>query len=327
MQRAHMHVVELLKTLVEEIRKGHYPNKQQLAYVIGRNKRSVQRYLEALRRMDAPLEYDSSKKGFYFTKPEWTLSSIALTEGELISFFTAERFLRRLGMNQESLKLRSALSRMSKLMPEEVIVDLGVLESVLDFEPEPALETSPLILQRLTQAARKRQTIEIDYYTLRTGKQAIRQVDVLCVHNYLGEWYAVCYDHKSNEIRDFNAGRIKGLQETSRSFKLPAGWNREEYLRKGFGMFRGGKPVRVIVEFDADQARYVRERCYHPTQQLQELPNGGVRATLEVTEAALGQVARWLLTYGEHVRVIEPESLRKMLINTYKKALELYEGE
>lgn len=324
MQRAHIYAFELLKSLVDEIRKGHYPNKQQLACAIGRHKRSVQRYLEALRRLNAPLEYDSNRKGFYFTDPEWTLPPVTITEGELISFFAAERFLRRLGMNDESIKLRSALTRMSELMPEEVVVDLGVLESVLDFEPEPALETNPAILQRLTQAAHRRQTIEIDYYTLRTGKQTWRKVDVLCVHNYLGEWYAVCYDHKSSEIRDFNAGRIKGIKETFKSFKLPAGWNREQYLRKGFGMFRGGKETTVVVDFDSDQARYVRERRYHPTQRLQELPDAGVRMTLEVTEEALGQVARWLLAYGKHVRVVEPKELRQTLINTYKNALAVY---
>lgn len=327
MQRAHIYAFELLKCLVDEIRKGYYPNKQQLANVIGRHKRSVQRYLEALRRLNAPLEYDSDKRGFYFTEPEWTLPPVTITEGELISFFAAERFLRRLGMNEESLKLRAALTHMSKLMPEEVTVDLAVLESVLDFEPDPALEISPATLQLLTHAAHRRQTIEIDYYTLRTGKQMKRKVDVLCVHNYLGEWYAVCYDHRSQEIRDFNVGRIKGIQETSKSFTPPEGWNREEYLRKGFGMFRGGKPVLVVADFDANQARYVRERCYHPTQKLQELPSMGVRLTLEVTEEALSQVARWLLSYGEHVQVVEPESLRKLLANTYRNALKLYEKD
>ncbi len=89
---------------------------------------------------------------------------------------------------------------------------------------------------------------------------------MLLVHNHLGEWYAVCHDHLSGETRDFHAGRITALANTRRPFKPPADWDAPQYLRRGFGMFRGGKDVIVEIEFDADQARYARERTFHPTQ-------------------------------------------------------------
>ncbi|MCS6885348.1 MAG: WYL domain-containing protein [Acidobacteriota bacterium] len=322
--RVHIYAFEILKAITDEIKKGTYPNKAKLARIIGRHKRSIQRYIEAIRRLNAPLAYNPKRKGFYFTDPNWVLPPVTLTEGELISFFTAERFLRRLGLTEESIKLRTALTRMAELMPKEVTINLEALEKVLDFSPEPALEANPIILQTLTIAAQKQQTVEIDYYTQRTGKQSRRKVDVLCVHNHLGEWYAICFDHKSGEIRDFNIGRIKEINKTDKTFKPPANWNREQYLSSGFGMFHGGKPVEVIAVFDSDQARYIRERRYHPTQHLEELDNGRARVTIEVTENALPQVARWLLQYGEHVQVIAPPALRRMLIDTYRNALKAY---
>lgn len=57
-------------------------------------------------------------------------------------------------------------------------------------------------------------------------------------------------------------------------------------------MFRGGKEVVVEVEFDSYQARYTRERSFHPTQERKELGDGRLRVTFETSEAALEQVAR-----------------------------------
>jgi len=259
-----------------------------LAHVVERSPRTVQNDLRALvNDFDAPLEFDKVKNGFFFTDPAWRLPSIALTEGELIGFFAAERMLRRLGATSEVEHARSALRRLATLLPEEVVVDLGALEEAISFAPEPALDVSPEVLRQLASAAMHRQTLHIHYYSQYRAEHTERDVDVLLLHNVLGEWYAICYDHNRQAMRDFHAGRIINLSGTHRTFTPPADWDPQAYLRRGFGMFRGGQDVVVELEFDAEQARYARERIFHPTQQRHELPDGRLRLTFETTEAAL----------------------------------------
>jgi len=212
-----------------------------LAHVVERSARTVQNDLRALvNDFDAPLAFDKVKKGFYFTDPAWRLPSIALTEGELISFFAAERMLRRLGATSEVERARSALRRLAALLPQEVVVDLGALEEAISFAPEPVLDASPEVLRKLAAAAMYRQTLHINYYSQYRAEYSERDVDVLLLHNSLGEWYAICYDHNRQAMRDFHAGRIISLSETGRTFKPPADWDPHAYLRPGFGMFRGG---------------------------------------------------------------------------------------
>ena len=67
-------------------------------------------------------------------------------------------------------------------------------------------------------------------------------------------------------------------------------------------MFGGGAPVEVEVKFDSYQGRYARERPFHPTQLSKPISDGRLRVTFETTEAALEQMARWLMQYGEHAR-------------------------
>jgi predicted DNA-binding transcriptional regulator YafY len=91
-------------------------------------------------------------------------------------------------------------------------------------------------------------------------------------------------------------------------------------------MFRGGKEVVVEVEFDSYQARYARERSFHPTQSREELDGGRLRLKFETSEAALEQVARWLMQYGEHAVAVGPAELREMMRERLHRAAELYKS-
>jgi predicted DNA-binding transcriptional regulator YafY len=188
------------------------------------------------------------------------------------------------------------------------------------------LDVSPEILRQLATAAMRRQTLQMHYYSQYRAEYTDRAVDVLILHNALGEWYAICYDHYRKAVRDFHAGRILRLSETGRTFTLPADWDSQAYLRRGFGMFRGGQDVVVEVEFDAAQARYAHERTFHLTQQRQELPDGRLRLTFETTEAALEQVARWLLQYGPQARALRPAELCNMMRQQLTSAAALYDA-
>lgn len=325
-QRVHLHAYERLNRLCAEIQRGRYPTKADLARIIERSARTVQNDLRALvNDFDAPLAFDREKNGFYFTDPVWRLPPIKLTEGELVSFFAAERILRRLDAAAEVRLARGALRRLSALLPDEVVVDINTLEDAISFAPEPVLDASPAILRQLASAAMHRQTLHINYYSQRRNAHTERDVDVLLLHNHLGEWYAVCHDHLSGEIRDFHAGRITALANMRRTFTPPANWDAQQYLRRGFGMFRGGKDVTVEIEFDAYQARYARERTFHPTQKRKQLRDGRLRVTFETTEAALEQVARWLMQYGEHARALRPAALREMIRQRLMNAAALYQ--
>ncbi|NOT62451.1 MAG: WYL domain-containing protein [Acidobacteria bacterium] len=324
-RRIHKYAFARLTRICAEIQRGGYPTKADLARLTHRTPRTVQSDLRALENdWDAPLAFDREQNGFYFTQPDWRLPRVNLTEGELLSFFTAERLLRRVADVTEIRLVRSALRNLAALLPEEVNVDLTALEQAISFAPEPAADVSPQTLRQLAEAATHRETLRIEYFSPHKNERTEREVNILIVHNWMGEWYAIGWDVAKQDYRDFHAGRILKLTRTQRSFTPPPDWHPQSYLKPGFGMFRGGAPVTVVVDFDAYQARYARERSYHDTQQREELPEGGLRLTFETTDAALAQVARWVMQFGAHAEVIEPATLRQMVRKEIKQMQELY---
>ncbi len=338
--RTRLDGLDTLRKLIRELQHGNYPNKERLARLIGRDKRTVQRLLQKLKiEHKAPIDFNFSENGFYLTDPHWKFDGLRLDSEELVSFFNKVRMLNRGNIQPRSQaglnRVRQSLAHQATYLPDEVVVNLegqgldgsGLdgLGPPIDIAPEPALKSQPGMLIQLTEAALRRETIFIRYFSQRLNKEVERHVNVLLVHNYHGEWYAVAWDDVEGRVRDFHAGRILSLRATQQQFTVPAGWDARAYLNRGFGMFRGGRDVTVIVEFDAYQARYVRERRYHVTQRNEELPDERLRVSFETTEAALPQVVRWLMQFGEHALAIAPLELVVMMREILKRALNLYE--
>jgi predicted DNA-binding transcriptional regulator YafY len=102
--------------------------------------------------------------------------------------------------------------------------------------------------------------------------------------------------------------RILALKLTSTVFELEPDLDLGRYEREAFGVTLD-EPLTVIVRVRPDQAPYVSEREWHPTQKIQQLPDGGI----ELTFCAGGsfEIERWILGWGDAAEVIAPESLRE----------------
>jgi proteasome accessory factor B len=110
----------------------------------------------------------------------------------------------------------------------------------------------------------------------------------------------------------------------SAPFAAPAGFRIAEILNGAFGIhvMTDAPAHRVVVEFTAEKAAFVRARAWHPTQQFEELDDGRVR--LAFTCASLVPVVSWVLEWGPHARAIEPPALVANIIAELDAARRAY---
>ncbi len=69
------------------------------------------------------------------------------------------------------------------------------------------------------------------------------------------------------------------------------------------------QPLEIVLRFRPDQAPYICERLWHPTQTLTHLPDGGVQLTFRA--GGPFEIRRWILGWGDAVEVISPDELRQ----------------
>ncbi|HYE88676.1 MAG TPA: WYL domain-containing protein, partial [Vicinamibacterales bacterium] len=83
-----------------------------------------------------------------------------------------------------------------------------------------------------------------------------------------------------------------------------------------------GTPERVVIEFTAVEAPYVREREFHASQRIDELPGGRIRLTMDVVID--WELQAWVMGFGPAAKVIEPEALAKRIIESLEETRATY---
>ena len=123
-----------------------------------------------------------------------------------------------------------------------------------------------------------------------------------------GEWYLVAYDLLRQKILQFALPRIRTWRIlTEEHFEPQSTFSPEEYFRQSFQAEHGDQIVEVVLLFDPYQARYMRERTWHTSQQIEDMSDGSI--VMRFKTGALAEVQRQIMSYGSHVKVLEPTDL------------------
>ena len=295
------------------LRSGQRQTVVSLAEALEVSERTVRSDLAFLRdRFNAPLEY-SPKQGHYYTDSEWRLPSVSLSQGELFALTLGARMLEAYAGFTYADELHSAVERLSERLPEQTWVDLQqIADERVVFRAGAETYPDPVIWQRLIEACRNSRRVWMRYFTASRNAESQRVLDPYLLHIYRGtNAYVIGFCHKRQAIRWFRVDRIRELQILKEKFVPDPNFNAKEHLSKIFQSEVGGKPVPVMIWFNASTAPYVRERRWHPTQEIQEHPDGSL--TLHLVVGGLNELKRWILGYGKGAVVKAPLELVEMV--------------
>lgn len=135
--------------------------------------------------------------------------------------------------------------------------------------------------------------------------------------------YCVGYHVGRGEIRTFVLDRMRDTEcAVAERFELPADFAIDNYFQGEFGIWRGATQHKVVIDFDAQAAEYIRMRRVHASQKLQGLANGAVR--LSMTVGNLNPVVSWVLEWGSRARVVSPPELLDRVRDELEQARLLY---
>lgn len=325
-QRTHLRDLERTIWIHGQIQAGKYPNANVIAAHFEVEPKTVHRTITFMRdRFKLPLAYSAKHRGFFYTEPVYDLPWMNITEGEAVSILMAERLARAYGGGKLGTEIATALAKVADSLTDTISVNLGEFLALQSVEPLPSSPIDHTHFTALENATRERRCVRMTYFTQSSGETSERNINPLHLHNAKAEWYVIAFDHKRNDIRDFHIGRIRELAVLKEVFTPPPDFDINRHLESGFGMFRGGGTLQeVVVEFDAHQARWIRQQSkVHPTAEYDELPDGRLRVSMRV--GALEGVKMWVLQYGARAKVVQPESLRAEILTELRLLMDEYD--
>lgn len=316
--------LERIMEIDRRIRDGQYPNPNQLATDLEVSRRVI--FVDRdfmITRLGAPIEYDRVRGGWYYSDETWVLPGIIVTEGELLAFFLSVEVAKRyLGTGLEAT-LRSAVEKLSKSIKGSVSVDLDTLKSHYSFTAPTLLATNEGALLALHQAISESKKIWMRYYTASRDDHTERVIHPYHLSNIRGDWYLIAFDELRQEIRNFSVGRIEDWKSLAEKFRRKPDFSVAQYMGTAFQAERGGEVSEVVIRFSPVAARYVREKVWHDSQEIEELSGGGL--VLRFRTSGLGELRRWLFQYGADAELISPGELRDICKNELISMAKLYQ--
>lgn len=297
----------------------------ELSGLIAQGKRTIYRDLNALMNAGFPI-YSLREDGH----SKWKLvdghkadSLMPLTPAELVSLHMAREALKVYKGSIFHDGFQSIFDKISKMIPAASKNYLEKMDQTVKAEFLGSKNYSAIgkTIAAVLNATVDHRRIEITYLSASKNEKTTRMVEPhsLIAKNY--DLYLVGYCHMRQALRTFALDRIKFVRLLEENFEcgphvLEAGHEAQSFK------IMPGQLRTVRVRLSSSVSRTVKERKWHPSQQLRSLKNGSVIVTFLVP--INHEIISWIMGYGSKALVIEPLSLRIKILQEIRGMLKRY---
>ncbi|MGE3705738.1 MAG: helix-turn-helix transcriptional regulator, partial [Vicinamibacterales bacterium] len=248
-----------------------------------------------------------------------------LTVSELCALYFSRTLLETLAGTPFSADLASAFDKLAGVLTPHMQRFLDQLPHVIAAKGtrvQPPEEGHRPLVGRLLEAILHQRQTRLTYHSTSSGRTKMYLVHPLRLAYAQGALYLLAFVPEYAEVRTFATDRVQDVSLLEERFErldeAP-----DEAFPHSLGV-HSGEPERVRVRFDAGSAPYVRSRAWHPSQLVEDLPDGGVDVTLHVcVDRALRS---WILGFGAAARALEPAALADDIERELGQARARYTG-
>jgi predicted DNA-binding transcriptional regulator YafY len=313
-----MNKTDRLLAIVLELQGKGRRRAEDLADTFETSKRTIYRDILALCEAGVPIvsvpgQGYSLMKGYF-------LPPLSFTTEEATMLLLGSDFMARNFDAQYRLAAESASRKIESVLPEILRNDVQYLQSNIRFIGTTTNAQESEKLQLLRRALLDRNTIRFCYHTRHSGDvqnvSHTREADPYGLAYLLNTWHLTAYCHMRQDIRNFRLDRMEDLELLPQIFTRPANFQ--------MGLYQEKQPRDITVHalFDKEIARWVHEgRTYYVTAE-EETP-AGLLVTLKIRHES--EVMQWFLSWGSHVKILEPDSLRQRLAEEAQMMLQNYQ--
>jgi predicted DNA-binding transcriptional regulator YafY len=302
--------------LLQMIDRPHGVTVDDAAHELSCTVRTIWRDLDVLQQAGFPLYTERAADG---NRGVWRVTDefkralpLKLTLGELVALLMSRELLAPLGVGVLGPEVASAFDKIQNTLSRDALALIAQMRNRLGVRAAAAKLQAPAAehLPKIHQALAEHRTLRTRYYSASRDSEDTRDIDPYHLTFHNGGLYLVAHCHLRNALRIFAVERMRTVELGRGRFDVLRDFDAEKYLAGAWGMLRG-ELVTVRVVFARALAPYIRERLWHPSQKLRDLPDGRVEMTLLVADTL--EVRRWILGYGVQAEVVEPAGLRQAL--------------
>lgn len=292
----------------------------ELAGLSGVCVRTVQRDLLDLQSdLGVPITQNGKRYGILGS---FTLPPIFFTLYEAMALFLASRLALR-QTDENNPYMQQALMKVSDVLPPPVAEHLKIgIKTIATKKVNPDFLK---IFESVAVAWITQRQMKIEYLSL--GSEQTKE---WLLNPYFVEMTGIGYSiyvigqavkEGKEGIITFKLDRIKSAEVLETNFEIPAGLEIDKLLSSSWGVMWGDETW-IKLRFSSRVNRRVKESVWHPSQLIEDLPDGSCVMTLQVGSSL--EVTPWIRSWGPDVEVLEPKGLREELAQQTRKLARVY---
>jgi len=295
-----------------EIASGKYPNTKTLAAEYETGTATISRDIEFMRdMMNAPIEYDFTRKGYYYTEKTFRLPAAFASADDILALGMAKTLFSL----YRDTPIYAAVHQLMESFAAP-LADAGNPDWFEDRILVPPVPTVPFpgeIWNTIIEGLRKNRILNFEYRSTWYGGYKTRRVRPYQLLFDNGAWYLYGYAEDRRGVRMFSLSRIQNISLENETFVFPASADyRARIDGSYFGVYSGEKKRRFCIKFFTDGAMRIKERRWAVDQRIEETPDGVI---LSFTSAQYGKVLELVLSNGRDAMPLEPAEL----VNDWQK--------
>jgi len=303
-----MNRTDRLLAIVLELQGKGRQRAEDLAATFETSKRTIYRDIQALGEAGVPL-VSVPGRGYSLMKG-YFLPPLSFTTEEATMLLLGAEFMAQNFDARYRAAAQSASRKIEGVLPEKLRGEVQYLRNNIRFIVAGTHEEGRemQMLQQLRRAIIDRVTVRFHYHARYSkndqGEEQVREANPYGLAHVGHSWYLVAYCHLRKDMRNFRLERMDDLELLPQTFTRPADFEVGPRTREE----QSGMIVRAL--FDREISRWARESRWYATVSEEETAQG-LLVTLKIRQES--EVMQWLLGWGQHVRVLEPDSLREKL--------------
>jgi predicted DNA-binding transcriptional regulator YafY len=269
--------------------------------------RTVYRDIAALAEAGVPIVGEAGV-GYSIMKG-YHLPPVHFTTEEATALITASMLVDRFADSSLTWSMTSALAKIRAVLPPDRQDHIARLESRMSL---PSLPTGPQRTQSaslfvIQKALADRTVLRISYRGSGAIEPLKREIEPLGLTYYGDRWHLIAWCRVRQDYRDFRTDRIQAITPLLEQFGPHDRFSLTDFLGRW-----DDQQERVNGSIQVDPIAAERIRKEAPFKIVSEERNEqGV--TFAIEGGRWNWYVGWLLSFGDHLRVIEPDDLRTLL--------------
>ncbi len=264
--------------------------------------------------LGAPLAYDKKLHGWYYTKP-FKLPADGFRDDEIL-YLKLIRGLVNQNSNDDFL-----YKAFDKLLEKITPLNQTSLSDRFYIALRPKQLLDEGVVEKILKAIKNNYLLDFNYFSKWEPEERHRKIMPFQLVFDSGSLFLYGAGSKTpDKSRLFKLSKMHNVQViTSRTFELPAGFRFHEDFEKGrFGAFQYDEAYDFKIEFSGEARTVVRE-CIWADNQIIEENQKAATTTISFTSSQWIPIFRWLLSFGENARPLEPDWLVEQWKQTVEK--------